>query len=148
MIGRASCRECGKEVRETIGIDITCLGCSRVFQIPNSPEYYLTAALQEVKEVPFMGMLDFIANRNGGGNGDEFSVELEFNIQPMKIERRNRPNRPIPTAHWKSAVRRFQQFTRERIDEMTGFSLEGLLGAENYIIVLQDRVIGLNTLLK
>lgn len=150
MQGIAWCRKCGNTVRGKIGIDLTCPYCSRILKIPNEPIYYLEkpTPLQGIKRVSFMGILDFIVAQKEEESDIEFSVEIGFNVQPIRVERRSRPISPIPVAHLKAAVRQFKQFTIKRIDEMVGFSREGILGAEKYIITLRRRIIRLDILLK
>lgn len=146
MEGIASCRKCGNEVRAKIGIDITCSLCGRIFQIPDAPEYHLTARLQELKKVPHGAILGCINGRGENScNGASLSVEFHFNVQPIQ---KGGSAQTVSTAFWGTAVWLFGNFTRDRIAEMVGFHMEGISGATEYIERLRNRLASLELLLK
>jgi len=49
IIGRAACKECGTIIEEEVEKNIECPGCSRIFQIPNAPQYTQQASLSSIR---------------------------------------------------------------------------------------------------
>jgi hypothetical protein len=103
MLGFASCRKCGNEIQAEIGHNLSCLGCGRMFQIPNRPEYLKKrfvrrqTIIQRLGNVPFGAPVILTRNDNSPVS---ISVETHFTVRPINkaIVRESIPEIPVGAA--------------------------------------------------